>query len=578
MKSFFQILSLLDQSIKRSSIFMLLLIMIGMLLEMLGIGLFIPIIMGLLDPNFLENFPSIEYFFSNSLNLRNDQIVLFSLLLLIIFYMFKTFYMVFLAFKQGHFIFNIRRKVSENLYHAYLCMPYSFHLNKNSSEIIRNINNEIGLFTSGLRALIIIVIDSFLLLGVIAVLIYLEPMGTLIIAPVMALTVVAIRYFTKDRVIGYGQSRQKYDSQRIKHIQHTIGGIKDIKISSMEDEFYSSFKSDNLGGITAERKQFTLGQLPKLLLEFVVVFCVGSLVVMLISMGKDTNSITLTLSVLAIAIFRMLPSVNRVTNASQQFRYTIPSFRMLYGEMRSLNKTQREVRELIDPEATDVVFNNQIIVNDLNYKYPDTDDYVLKDINIRIPCNAMIGIIGESGAGKSTFVNLLLGLLHPTSGKILVDGQNIDQIMKKWQKLIGYVPQQTFLLDDSLKRNITFSLNDKDLSNESLKNSVNSAQLNTFVDSLSDGYDTIVGERGSKLSGGQQQRIGIARALYNNPSVLVLDEATSNLDLRTEARVIEAVKQLKGKKTIIIISHRASTLEYCDLLFEIKDGKIILSD
>lgn len=576
MKIFLKILSLLARSIKLHTLYILLLIIVGMLLEMVGISLFIPIIMGLLDPEFITKFPEINIFLKQNFNIGNEQLIFFVLTSLVIFFLFKTFFMVFLAIRQASYIYNTRRWISEKIYRTYLWMPYHSHLKKNSSLIIRNITSDIGYFTSGLRALMIMTVDGFLLLGIFLVLMFLEPIITLTISLVIALTVFTLRYFTKDKLLDYGKQRQSYDGQRIKHVQHTVGGIKDIKISSKEHEFNSSFISQNLGGITAERKQFIISQLPKNLLEFSIVFCIGALVITLISIGRDASSITLTLGVMAIAIFRMLPSANRITSAAQQFRYSIPTFESIYEVLISLDNQPQESKNQLTKELKEIQFNRDIELVDLDYKYPESDELILGNINLTIPAFSMIGIIGESGAGKSTLINLILGLLDPTKGKILVDDNDIGDSLKSWQKNIGYVSQQTFLLDDTFRKNIAFSLMNENINNNALDECLKVSQLQNFINSLPDGLDTIVGERGSKLSGGQQQRVGIARALYNDPKVLVLDEATSNLDVETESRFMEAVKSIKGKRTIIMISHRMSILKSCDDVYEISNRSLNL--
>ncbi len=545
-----------------------------MVFEMVGIGLFIPIILAVLDPEFLSEFPEITSFLFQELKISPDNLLFVSLFTLVSFYLLKTAFMIFLAFKSGRFIFSIRKKVSEALYKSYLYSSYAFILQRNSSDIIRNINNDIGYFTSGLRSLVVILVESILLLGIFLVLIAIEPLGIAAIAPFLALTFLLIRYLTKDRLLSYGNTRQTYDGKRILHLQHTVGSIKDIKMTSKEPEFLEEFYQLNSPGIDAEKKQFIISQLPRLFLEAGIIFCVGSLVLFLLYLlNRTPEAVALTLGILAVAIFRMLPSVNRILTAAQQLRYTIPSFNILANEMDKSKETH--IKENISSKNY-LDFNKEISIKGLTFKYPETDTNVLENINLKIPKYSLVGLVGESGTGKSTFVNLLLGLLSPSEGKILVDGEDVQTNLSNWQKKIGYVQQKTFLLDASLKVNISLNFTDQNLDEEQIKLSIRDSQLENFLSSLPEGLETILGEGGSKLSGGQQQRIGIARALYRNTDILVLDESTSNLDSETEKRFMDSVLKMKGKKTIILISHRPTILNSCDFLYEISDKAIKL--
>ena len=570
------ILTNLDRSLKVEGFIFLLLAIIGMLFEMLGIGLFIPIILTVLEPDFLKDYPQIERFLFYDLGIANNQLLLMAVLSLIIFYCLKTIFMTFLAFRSGKFIFSIRKRVSEILYRSYLFSSYTFLLRKNSSDIIRNISSEIGYFTSGLRALIIIFVEGLLLVGIILILILIEPLGISVIAPFLFLTFFLIRFSTKERLLSYGNSRQLFDGKRILHLQHTVGSIKDIKMSSKEDEFLKKFEQFNSPGINAEKKQFIIAQLPKLFLETVIVFCIGFLVLfLLLALDRSPESVSLTLGILAIAIFRMLPSVNRILGSAQQLRYTFPSFKTLSQELNNSVKTHYKYDSA---NASNLTFEEEISIKDLSYRYTDNEENVLENINLDIQKNSLIGIIGESGTGKTTFVNLLLGLLSPSRGSIHVDQKNITDSLKNWQKKIGYVQQQTFILDASLKVNITMEFSEKDFDIERFNFAIEGSQLGSFFSSLPDGLETNLGEGGSKLSGGQQQRIGIARALYKNASVLVLDESTSNLDAETEKRFMDAVLNMKGKRTIILITHRPTILGSCDHIYKISNKSITSID
>ena len=289
----------------------------------------------------------------------------------------------------------------------------------------------------------------------------------------------------------------------------------------------------------------------------------------MINKGKSIDLLLPIIGLFAAAAFRLLPSVNRVIGAVQLLRFTSPIANTLYDEIHLIHKT-----ESISYEG-EVILKNNLEIKNVRFSYPSSELEIIKDININIIFGKTVGFIGESGAGKSTLVDIILGLLTPVSGEIIVDGINITKSIRGWQNQIGYVPQSIYLVDDSLRRNIAFGLPIKDISDDAVWQAARSAKLEEFINKLPDGLETIVGERGVKLSGGQQQRIGIARALYHNPSVLVLDEATSSLDIETERKVMDAVNELHGEKTILIVAHRLSTVESCDYIYRLEQGKII---
>ena len=318
------------------------------------------------------------------------------------------------------------------------------------------------------------------------------------------------------------------------------------------------------------QRQLFINQMPRLWLELLTLISLFLLVGSMVLQQIPISMMLPTLSLYALVAFRLIPSANRIITAIQQLRFGLPTLNLLSEEL-SLNEPQ-----LIKSGNVDKMkFKNNFQIKNLSYSYPNADSKALNSISLRINKGDFIGFVGESGSGKSTLIDIILGVLPPTSGSLYLDGVDISENLRGWQNQIGYVPQEIFLIDDTLRRNIAFGLNDNDINHTSIQKAISLAQLENFINDLPEGLNTIVGERGVRISGGQRQRIGIARALYHKPEVLVLDEATSNLDIKTEADLMDAIFALHGQKTIITVAHRLKTLDKCDNIYTLRNGKII---
>ena len=574
---FYKVRSLLtDIQIKQLAI-LLLLILIGVLFEMIGIGLIIPIIVSILDPEFLDKYPEIGSVVGEIIEPTYENIIIYGMLSLLLFYLVKTAYLVYLSYRQGVVIYSIKEEVSRRLFVGYMNKPYAFYLAYNSAQLIRNLTTEVGYFSIVLRAGSTLIVDGMVLIGVAIMLLYIEPVGTLIISIIIGVSAIVFQYATKDQLLKYGESRQYHEGRRLQHIQQGISSVKDVRILAREKEFIDQFNSDNVKGIEAERFQFILASIPRLWLEFVVIVGLAALLFVLLLNESSPGSISLILGVYAIAIFRLLPSVNRLLAAVQQLRYCWPSVNVVAKEL-SLIKHEEIIlnkKQNVTNKLQKINLEKRISLCDLIFIHDGAESPTLDNININIAHGHCVGIVGGSGAGKSTLIDVMLGLLTPTDGHIRIDGVDIQDNLKEWQQKIGYVSQHIYLTDDSLRRNIAFGLTDTKIDNIAIDKAVDAAQLRQLIDELPEGMETLVGEHGVRLSGGQRQRIGIARALYHNPEVLILDEATSALDHSTESEIMQTIKALHGNKTIVIISHRESTLLDCDYIYRIEHGKIV---
>ena len=376
-----------------------------------------------------------------------------------------------------------------------------------------------------------------------------------------------------------GRIRHQADGMFIQTTQEALGGIKDVKVLGKEQHFLDKFAMNNQTLSDVSSRAYILSQIPRLYLETIGIIVFLSLIILLILKGGDLGQVIPILGVFTLAAFRLLPSANRIITYMNSLSYAEKVIEMLNDHLTRADLTnsfEHSVDTNIDKEPS--AFNQSIEIKNLCYQYPKTTTLALSNINLIIKKGESIGIVGKSGAGKSTLSDAILGLIKPSTGSIYLDGVDIYNDIKSWQALIGYVQQDIFLLDDSIRRNIAFGVPDDKIDLKGLNEAISESQLDEFISTLPEGIDTQLGERGVRLSGGQKQRIGIARALYRNTPILVFDEATSALDNETESEIVSAIKSFKGIRTTIVIAHRLSTIEHCDRVIELKKGCMVNID
>lgn len=555
---------------RRSAIVLLGLMLIGMVLETLGIALVIPALALMTQSDLVGRYPGLVPWLDVIGNPSHEQLVIGGMLALVGVYAIKAFFLAFLAWRQAHFVFSVQAGLSQRLFAGYLRQPYTFHLQRNSAELIRNTMGQVTDITGVMHQGLALITELLVLIGISLLLLITEPIGALLVVSAIVLSGCVFHWFTRRKLLAWGEARQLHEGQRIKHLQQGLGGAKDVKLLGRESHFLAQYEKHNIGSAKAGQYQVTLKALPRLGIELLAVTGLAILVVGMIAQGKPLSALLPMLGLFAAASFRLLPSVNRVLMAIQGVRFFLPVINTLDSELCLLDMAPAEQR------GQSLSFNDMLILNNIRFSYPSAADVsVLQGIDLRIPCGASVGFVGSSGGGKSTLVDIILGLLTPNSGSVKVDGIDIQTNIRGWQDLIGYVPQSIFLTDDTLRRNVAFGLSEEQIDDEAVWGAIRAAQLEQFVNELSQGLDTHVGERGIRLSGGQRQRIGIARALYHDPQVLVLDEASSSLDIATERSFMDSVFALQGDKTIIIVAHRLSTVEHCDRLFRIERGRVV---
>ena len=565
-----KIWSLLTPAERRSAVALLGLMIIGMLLETLGVGLVIPALALLTQSDLAHSYPALQSLLQALGNPSQQTLVIGGMMVLVGVYLIKGLFLAFLTWQQTRFAFGVQAQLSQRLFTVYLRQPYTFHLQRNSAQLIRNVINEVSLFTgNGILPGMLLLTESLVLFGLCSLLLIVEPLGALIVVSVLGTAAWGFHRLTREYITRWAETRQHHEGLRIQHLQQGLGGAKDVKLLGRETEFLEQYRPHNAQSARVGQLIATLKQLPRLWLELLAVRGLAILVISMLAQGRALEALLPTLGLFAAAAFRLMPSVNRVLNAVQSLRYGLPVINVLYMELNL------PAPKVVTADDTITPFRAALEVNQVTYTYPGAAEPALKDISLTIKHGESVGFIGASGAGKSTLVDLLLGLLIPSSGEVRVDSKDIQVNLRNWQDQIGYVPQSIFLTDDTLRRNVAFGLPESQIDNNAITRAIQAAQLEEFVTSLPGGLETLVGERGIRLSGGQRQRIGIARALYHDPAILVLDEATSALDIATEDSVMQAVTTLQGSKTIIIVAHRLSTVAHCDRLYRLERGVVV---
>ncbi|MDC0308937.1 ABC transporter ATP-binding protein/permease [bacterium] len=563
------LLNILNRSQRKKLFFLGCLILIGMFAEIMGVGMIVPFFALILNDNILTEYPHLRSLNDYLGDPEQNNLIAFAILILVLVYVAKNSFLSFLAWRQTSFTFDIIQEFSNRLMRLYLFQPYSFHLNNNSSVLIRNVMQEVDLLaTNVISPILILITECLVILGLLILLLYIEPVVVLGAGGMIGIAALIFLVLTKQHVGKWAKLRQHHARFRIQHFQQGIGGAKELKLFGREYGFLEKFNYHNKKWANTAKMHNILLLIPRLWIE---VFAITSLLVFahfLLNKNIEQDEIITKIGVFAAAVLRLLPSTNRVVGSLSSLRFGIPSIDVLNKEFKlpnSLSDTNN---------SHSISCFKKIEIKSLFFKYPGSFKNVINDVSLAIKRGESIGLIGTTGSGKSTLIDLLLGLLSPDEGIINVDGVNIQKNIRSWQEKIGYVPQSIYLSDDTLRSNIAFGIRDDKVDDFLIKQAVNLAQLEEFVSALDEGLDTYVGEQGVRISGGQRQRIGIARALYHNPDILVLDEATSALDIKTESGVMEAVEALHGKKTIIIVAHRSTTLSHCDHIYRIDGGKI----
>ena len=540
-------------------------VIIGMFLETISLGIVVPIIGILTQDDYQQKYPFIVDIFGN---LSREELISAVMVAMVLIYIVRSLFLFWSLWIQKGFSASVSGRLSQSLFSTYLRQPYMFHLQRNSSTLMRNAKNATAIVTCGVDPFLVLLTDGLVAIAMFVLLIAVEPVGTLAVLLVFGLSTFVFQRTTRRRIDNWGYQVDYHETKILQHLQEGFGGAKDVKVLGRENEFLSQHEKHLGESIRINRIYNVILTLPRSFMEIITIVGLCLLVVSMVVRGRELADIVPILGLFAAAAFRVMPSINRLLMATQTLIFNRSIIASVYKDFLLDSPDSLTVK-------SNTKFASQLELVDVSFQYPTAATASLQNVSLVVKRGEAVGFVGPSGAGKSTLVDVILGLFAPTSGVVKVDGQDVQQNLRNWQNQIGYVPQAIYLTDDTLRRNVAFGLNDENIDDNLVRDAIRLAQLEEFVATLPEKLETVVGERGVRLSGGQRQRIGIARALYHNPSVLVLDEATSSLDTPTEHGVMQAVQALQGSKTVLIVAHRLSTVEYCDRLYKIENARII---
>ena len=568
-KIYNKISAIISKRRRKQMLFLLILLFIGMTLEMFGLGIILPVLAVILDENTINNYPILTSWLNN-LGLKSyKEISVFLVSILAFVYLIKTIFLVVVTFFQNKFIQVTIRDVIDNLFSNYLEQSYEAFVSRNTSEYIKVIQTETQYFTTYVQAILTIITESALTISVLLVFILVEPIGAVLIFLFFGILSSLFFQLSKNKLKMWGKKREGLDKSISKIIIESLGNIREVKIFNIPNFFKEKLRTKNFNKAELTYFQNTLVQSPRFYLELVSVVGLSLFIISFVVQDKDIVELISVIGVFVAGSFRVIPSLNRLIQARQQIKYHDNTLDLIFNE---LNINDELSEEQDKKEKRVLSFDSSLELRDITFKYSKGDDCILKNLNFKIHNGESVGVIGESGSGKSTFVDILSGLLFPSKGDIIIDNQKLNHTnFANWKNLIGYVSQTTNLIDDTIISNVAFGERNPDL--DKVKNALKDSQLSEFIKTLPEGINTKIGEKGVMLSGGQIQRLAIARALYKNPKILILDEATSSLDNNTEKRLIQSINNLKKKVTILMIAHRLTTLQNCDRIYELKKNK-----
>jgi ABC-type multidrug transport system fused ATPase/permease subunit len=545
-------------------------VVVGSMLETLSVGAIMPAIILLAQPHAANRYPLFESTLQ-SLGLQpGASHVMLGAGALVVIHAVKAAFLAFLAHRQYRFVFAVQLDLSHRLFSTYLGQPWLFHLQRNSAQLTRNLVNEVNLVALiGLQAMLTLLSESLVLACLGALLLTVEPVGALAFAALLAVASWGFHRLTHATTAHAGVARQFHEGLRLQDLQEGLAAVREIKLLGCEQEFAERYRVHSVGSAEAGRWLATLQQLPRLWLELVAVVSLALLVAALAGQGMAPALLLPVLGMFAAAGFRLMPSVQRLMNARQALHYARPAIEVLHAELAL--ETTAHADSACLPLAP---LRTRIEVNNVTYTYPGSPKPSLADTSLAVARGEWVAVVGASGSAKSTLVHIVLGLLTPDHGHVRVDGTDIRNARRAWQDQVGFVPQSTCLIDDTVRRNIAFGVPDDRIDTEAVWRVLHAVRLAEFVRDLPEGLDTPLGERGVRLSGGQVQRIGLARALYRDPAVLVLDEPTSALDVATERQVLESIRA-HGPRTVLLVAHRPSTVAHCDRIYTLEHGRVV---
>lgn len=554
---------------------LLVLILVASILELIGVSAILPLVDVAMNPEII-NQNEIYVLVAKMLGLRNvnDFILLFSVVLAIL-YIVKNTYLILYRNYQFTFTYDTSRMISLRLMSSYLHQDYLFHVSHNVAELQRNISSDVTQFMSTIAATINVIVEMLTCIMLIMLLLVTDFMTTILVVGMLGVSMLIFWKVSKNLQTKYGVETHEAKVEINKWLFQSFGGIKEIKVMNREDYFLKRYDAAYQRHVKSHKKHSIVSMMPKHITEMIVICSILLTFSIRIIQGADIKDFVSTLSVFAVAAMRMLPSFNRISENIGVIAFGKAYVERVFLDIKEIEKLNiKGCHQRNDGEK--LSFENEIRIDNLVFQYPNTNKKIFDKAELTIRKNESIAFVGSSGAGKTTLADIIIGVLKPDEGNVYVDGNDVFTHLDAWHNSIGYIPQVIYLMDDTIRANVVFGIPEEQVDDERVWKALERAELADFVRELPEGINTTVGDRGVRLSGGQRQRLGIARALYEEPSVLVLDEATSALDNETEAAIIDSIDSLHGKTTLIIIAHRLTTIQNCDKVYEVRDGQIYL--
>ena len=574
-KVFKKVLSLLDKKQKKNFFLLTFLMLISGFLETIGISMFIPVVYVLIDDSaFTSNTILVEVCRLLGINTQ-QQFLLVGLILLGLVYILKNVYLYFQTVVQNNYVYNNRARFFNRIYSLYLNKNYYYFVENASGNITRSIYYDVIYTFDVLLSFINIITECIISATILSFLLIVNWKVSLIAGIILFAELIVINKIIKPILFRNGKANAENTGIFLGNIIQSIENIKEIKVFNTEKYFIKK-NEQYVDALSKTEKHYkTLSTIPKYMIESFTFASLAVVLCVFVKSGTDIKRLIPILSAFAVAAVKLLPSLNKISSNLSNISYYIPNLDNLASVIHEAEN--EPVMKNVDTDTSDLQAlhcNNSIEFKNVSFKYKGSDKYIFNNLNLVFQANKSVGIIGGSGEGKTTLVDLFTGLLTPNEGNILCDGVDIQENYPSWLSLIGYIPQSTILVNDTITSNVAFGVDPAGIDKDRVISALKDAQIYDFVSGMKDGLDTTIGDRGMKLSGGQRQRIGIARALYKNPKILIFDEATSALDSETEKEVMKSINSLMNKKTIIIISHRLSTLENCDTIYKVSGGKV----
>ncbi len=580
MKDIFKkLMILLDQKQKRKMVVLVFMMLIGGVLETLGVSLILPVMELVLEENAVQSKRYLQVIcdiFHIAYHDTKSLMILVMVGLVVVFAL-KNLFLFFQQKVQLKFVYTNQFATSRRMMINFMQRPYEYYLNADTAVIQRSITSDVNNMYGLILALLQLISEGIVFVCLVAVSLLADVWMSITVAILLIAVLLIIKCILKPIMKRAGEENQDFYSGLFKWINQSVMGIKEIKIANKESYFINEYAKCGAGYVSAVQRYNLFNATPRLLIETVAI--AGMILYMMVRLltGAEIIDIMPQLTLLAMVAMRLIPCANRINTHLTSISYFEP---FLMGASDNLKEEIRDKNINYDLKAYQqkedvpkLEIKEKIELKNITYKYPNTEKLIFDDADMEIPIGKSVGIVGTSGSGKTTVVDIMLGLLQLQSGEILADGKDVRQCYPSWLKNIGYIPQTIFMIDDSIRKNVAFGCAEEDIDDEKVWRALKEAQLDEFVKSLPEGLDTGIGERGIRISGGQRQRIGIARALFEDPEVLVLDEATSALDNDTEAAIMDSINRLHGKKTLVIIAHRLQTIEKCDMVYRVENGK-----